>query len=348
MIFRIAPLTAAVAVIRYVAAEVAPEITTVAEGYNVIAKIPCIGCQFLYQDTSKGKDAPWAERKDDNALVDETSSSYNLVLHADVPQLLNVSLPFDSAHLSINNAPLLAGSKILPRIYVNQILLDTSKDDMDKLVASNQLDSLGGAYFGASYSYSLSSVKDSSALMLHFDIMELWTDLTSPPLTIIMDKEEQKILEVVLLQRPLLSAGDPASAYEIIRASLVQRKDVRKPMKMRMWFHDWDANGKKGTATHIVNSASTSFVDYISSGVWSLFVFILAVMALFVVVCLFIIFGCGWHKDDYEQAQHGKRKSGSGKGSWGGNDIESVRRFMAPEELGIRGSGKVVGIGKSD
>ncbi|KAF7674625.1 hypothetical protein GT037_007385 [Alternaria burnsii] len=320
----VAPLIAAFAIVRFVAAEVAPEITTVAEGYNVIAKLPCIGCPFLHQDTSQGSDAPWTERRDDNAL------------------LLNISLPYDSAYLSINNAPLLADSKILPRMYVNQVLLDTSKDDVDKLVESNQLDNLGGAYFGASYSYSLRHLKESNALLFYFDVMEMWTDLTSPHLTVIMDKEEQKVLEVVLLQRPLLSAGDHASAYEIIRASLVPRKNIKNPMKMHMWFHDWDANGKKGTATHMVNSASSSFVDYISSGIWSLFIFILAVMALFVIVCLFIIFGCGLHKDDYEQAQHGKRKSG------GRNDIESVRRFRTPEELGLRGSGRVVGVGKSD
>ncbi|CAI9625054.1 unnamed protein product [Alternaria burnsii] len=324
MIFQVAPLIAAFAIVRFVAAEVAPEITTVAEGYNVIAKLPCIGCPFLHQDTSQGSDAPWTERRDDNAL------------------LLNISLPYDSAYLSINNAPLLADSKILPRMYVNQVLLDTSKDDVDKLVESNQLDNLGGAYFGASYSYSLRHLKESNALLFYFDVMEMWTDLTSPHLTVIMDKEEQKVLEVVLLQRPLLSAGDHASAYEIIRASLVPRKNIKNPMKMHMWFHDWDANGKKGTATHMVNSASSSFVDYISSGIWSLFIFILAVMALFVIVCLFIIFGCGLHKDDYEQAQHGKRKSG------GRNDIESVRRFRTPEELGLRGSGRVVGVGKSD
>jgi hypothetical protein len=69
MIFQVAPLVAAFAIVRYVAAEVAPEITTVAEGYNVIAKLPCIGCPFLHQDTSQGSDAPWTERKDDNALV---------------------------------------------------------------------------------------------------------------------------------------------------------------------------------------------------------------------------------------------------------------------------------------
>lgn len=69
MIFQVAPLIAAFAIVRFVAAEVAPEITTVAEGYNVIAKLPCIGCPFLHQDTSQGSDAPWTERKDGNALV---------------------------------------------------------------------------------------------------------------------------------------------------------------------------------------------------------------------------------------------------------------------------------------
>ena len=159
-----------------------------------------------------------------------------MTLQADALQLLNISLPYDSSQLNINNAPLLADSKILPRIYVNQVLLDTSKDDVDKLVESNQLDNLGGAYFGASYSYSLRRLKESNALLFYFDVMEMWTDLTSPHLTIIMDKEEQKVLEVVLLQRPLLSAGDHASAYEIIRASLIPRKDIKKPMKMHMWL----------------------------------------------------------------------------------------------------------------
>jgi hypothetical protein len=83
-----------------------------------------------------------------------------------------------------------------------------------------------------------------------------------------------------------------------------------------------------------------------------LFIFILAIMALFIVVCLFCIFGFGWHKDDYAEAQHGKRRSsgrsGSGKGAWGGNDVEAARRFKSPEELGLRGSGRVVRVGKSD
>lgn len=72
MILRIATLNFALELFRGVVAGVAPEITTVADGYNLIAKLPCIGCAFLYQDTSKGENEAWTERKDDNALVSST------------------------------------------------------------------------------------------------------------------------------------------------------------------------------------------------------------------------------------------------------------------------------------
>ncbi|EFQ85480.1 hypothetical protein PTT_19598 [Pyrenophora teres f. teres 0-1] len=347
MILRIALLAPVLAFFQNpVIAEVAPEITTAAEGYNIIAKLPCIGCPYLYHDTSQGRDAGWSQRKDDNALVKPTTTLLSF--------LLNLSLPFDSTHLSVNTAPLLTASKILPRIYVNQVLQDVSKDDMSKILVSNQLDELGGAYFGASYQYSLRRVKNSEARVFQFDVMQLWTDLTTPPLTVVLDQPGQKMLEVVLLPRPLLSSGDPANTYEIVRAGLVPRsaepgaKGSKDSGKVSMWFLDWDANGKKGTATHIVNSTSSYFVQYLSSGMWALFVFVVAVIALFVVVCLFCIFACGWHDDDYEKAQYRKRNTGGGKGAWAGRDVETARRFMSPEELGLRGSGMVVGVGKSD
>lgn len=69
MILRTYFLLATLALSEHVGAEIAPEVTTVAEGYNVIAKLPCIGCPFLYQDTSNGEDGPWISRKDENALV---------------------------------------------------------------------------------------------------------------------------------------------------------------------------------------------------------------------------------------------------------------------------------------
>ena len=75
MILRIASLVATLSLFRHVVAKIAPEITTAAEGYNVIAKVPCVGCAFLYHDTSKGKDEPWLQRKDENALVYLTFTS---------------------------------------------------------------------------------------------------------------------------------------------------------------------------------------------------------------------------------------------------------------------------------
>ncbi|KAJ4376236.1 hypothetical protein N0V83_001519 [Neocucurbitaria cava] len=278
MIFRIAALFFALNSPNYVIAEVAPDITTIAEGYNLIAKLPCIACPYLYQDTSKGKDEPWTERKDDNAL------------------LLNISLslPFDVAHLSINNAPLFTPSKIQPRIYANQVFLDTSVDDLHHLIASNnQLDSLGGAYFGLSYAYSLQPIKGiKNALVFHFDILQLWSDLPEPPITVVLDDAKQKMLEVVFLQRPLLSAGDAPNSLEIVRAELVPRPPSQGTTTSKsrsrkiMNFHDWDAHGKKGTPSHLLNSASASVTSYLTSGAWALFLFIMAIIALFVLLCL--------------------------------------------------------------
>jgi hypothetical protein len=77
MIPRIPILPVVFALLGNAVAEVAPEITTVTEGYNFIAKIPCVGCPFLHQDTLKGSDEPWAERKDGNALVSSPISYPN-------------------------------------------------------------------------------------------------------------------------------------------------------------------------------------------------------------------------------------------------------------------------------
>lgn len=81
MISRIATLVSAIILFTPAIAEVAPEITTVAEGYNVIAKLPCVGCPFLYQDTSKGSDGPWTQREDVNAMVRLSSrTAYHPIL----------------------------------------------------------------------------------------------------------------------------------------------------------------------------------------------------------------------------------------------------------------------------
>lgn len=113
-----------------------------------------------------------------------------------------------------------------------------------------------------------------------------------------------------------------------------------------MHFQEWDAHGQKGTPAHLVAKTSDASVAWITSGVWSLFLFILAVIALFVVLCLFLVFGCGCiGGDEYERAQSGKKRGGGGM-----NDIERGKgRFLSAEELGIRGGGgRVVGVGKRE
>jgi hypothetical protein len=69
MILRAASLLATFRLLYVASAEVAPEVTVVEDGYNYIAKLPCAGCPFLFQDTSEGSNEPWSEREDDNALV---------------------------------------------------------------------------------------------------------------------------------------------------------------------------------------------------------------------------------------------------------------------------------------
>jgi len=69
MILRSATLIATCALWIGASAEIAPEITVISEGYNIIAKLPCVGCPFLYQETLEWRDGPWKTRDDDNALV---------------------------------------------------------------------------------------------------------------------------------------------------------------------------------------------------------------------------------------------------------------------------------------
>ncbi len=190
-----------------------------------------------------------------------------------------------------------------------------------------------------SYTYSVLPIKSSRAVLFRFDIMELWSDLPRSPLTIVLDDAKQKILEIVLLQRPIMSPGDPNNAFEIIRAELVLRpeNEPRSASKQVMWFQDYDSFGKKGTTLHLVNSASDSLVAYISSGIWSLVIVVVAIVATFVGICLCCFFALGLHRDEYDMAQKGKKRRKDG--TWGSIDVEKARRFMAPEELGLRSGG---------
>lgn len=224
------------------------------------------------------------------------------------------------------------------------MLSDTSTSDLAALLDSDSLDESGSASLGLSYSFSLSRLPKSEALLFHFDVFEAWTDVVEPPVTISLRSEGQKVVQVVLLEKPLMSPGDPGPAHEIVRAELVSRSSLSNRNLRTMKFHDWDEHGQKGTPAHLVSSASDASMNYITSGVWSLFLFIMAVIGLFVVLCLFCIFGCcgGFGGDEYVRAQHGKKRGTR-------DDAEKGKgRFLSAEELGLRGGAKVVGVGKRE
>ncbi|KAF2652779.1 hypothetical protein K491DRAFT_604169 [Lophiostoma macrostomum CBS 122681] len=330
-------------------AGVAPEITWVEEGYNLIAKLPCHGCPFLYQDTSKGEQEPWSERSDDNAL------------------LLNISIPYTTPSISINTIPIYPHLSTLHTIHAIQVVQDISPDSLNTLIATNQLEvshepASGGAgagasaVFGLSYRSTLRQITGSAALLFHFDVFALHSEILDPPLAFKMESREQKVVEVVLLQRPILSAFE-YPGFEIVRAELVPRSEITSTSNAKskeqglvtMHYSDWDHHGRKGTLAHRISSYGQALEDFLDTGVWALFAFLGAVIALFVGVCLLCIFGADWCcPDEYERAQSGKRRGGASGNGQGGAGRLMQMQFKTPEELGLLGRGKVVGVGKSD
>lgn len=331
MLLRAIAIASLLGAVARVSAEVAPDITTLTEGYNYIAKLPCIDCPYLYQDTSNGDNGPWIDRIDDNAL------------------LLNISLPLDATHLSINNANLLSGSSILPRIYASQVLQGYSTSDLYAKVSSNELDTAGPS-LGLSYGTSLHQITNSTALVFRFNIFSLYFPLTNPPTRIPLANSRQKVLELILLPRPLHSAGDSGLGWEIVNIRLSERekKGSKRRMKMMM-FEDWDEFGRKGSPWHLVSSSSSGVVKYAGSGFWSLSITILGFMVAFVVVVLSVVYAIERYSGEYDKAQSGKGRRGASKGSGSWTDVEAAKgKFQSAGELGMRGDGSVVGVGKSD
>ncbi|KAF2865507.1 hypothetical protein BDV95DRAFT_623790 [Massariosphaeria phaeospora] len=350
MILRAPLLLIAALVAPLCTADIAPEITTVAEGYSYIAKLPCLGCPFLFQDTSQGSNGPWTERKDHNAL------------------LFNITLPYaNPTTIYINSAPIPLTtsphslSHSLPTIHAPQTLSDLSPADLSTLLSSTphlfettaSHETSSAPSFGLSYRLSLRRIHPwPTALLFHLDITDLHSALLSPPLSHPATDAAQQMLELVLLQRPVRSALDPSTPFEIISARLAPRPRPRNPtssaFQHTMRFLDWDAHGRKGTPAHTVAALTASLLAFIDSGVWALLVFVFAVLALFVLVCVFCVLGCGgWREDEYGRAQTGK-----GASRRKGGDVESGRgsgrgKFLSAEDLGLARA-RVVGVGKSD
>jgi hypothetical protein len=332
MILEAINIASLLGVVARVSAEIAPEVTTLAEGYNYIAKLPCIDCPYLYRDTSNGENGPWTDRIDENAL------------------LLNISLPLDASHLSINNAPLLSGSSSLPRIYASQVLQDYSTSDLHSRIDNDDLDTAGPS-FGLSYGTSVSHVTNSTALVYRFNIFSLHFTLPEQAATTIMlSSSRQKVLELVLLPRPLHSAGDAGSGWEIIaiRLSPREKKGSKRRMRMMM-FEDWDEFGRRGSPAHFLSSGSSGVVRYAKSGVWSLSFTILGAMVAFVVLVLGVVYAVEKYSGEYSQARQGKGRRSASKGSGSWTDVEAAKgKFSSAGDLGARVGGSAAGVEKSD
>lgn len=332
MILKASTIASLFGVVARVSADVAPKITTLAEGYNYIAKLPCIDCPYLYQDNSNGENGPWTDRIDENAL------------------LLNISLPLDASHLSINNGALLTGSSTLPRLYASQVLQGFSTSDLRLRIDNNDLDTSGPS-LGLSYGTSLSHIINSTALVYRFNIFSVHFTLPNQtPTTIPLSSSRQKVLELVLLPRPLHSVGDSGPGWEIVRIGLSERAKKGSKRRMRMMmFNDWDEFGHKGSPLHLLSSSLEGVVKYAASGFWSLSITILGVMVAFVVCVLAVVYAIEKYYGEFDQAQKGKwrRSASKGTGSW--TDVEAAKgKSLSVGELNGRVGGSAAGVEKSD
>ena len=275
-------------------------------------------------------------------------------------QLLNISLPYTSAFLAINTAPLYSGKGPLPHIYANQVVQDFSASELATTLSTGQLEAshetnLGGGFFGLSYRHSLRNIlptkeHELQARVFQLDVVELYSDLTTPALQYKLNDPSQKMLEVLLIERPVMSAVDVSPAYEILRVSLVPRS-LSTTANPIMHFLDWDDHGHIGTPSHLFSRLLSSLTAFLTSGFWALFGFVMAVIIVFVVVVLLCVFGWEFWRDDYEKAQQGKhRRKSSARDAEAGHHRGMKGRFKSAEELGLGlgRTGQVVGMGKGD
>lgn len=262
---------------------------------------------------------------------------------------MNISLPLDAAHLSINNAPLLSSSAILPRIYASQVPQDYSSEDLKNKVENNELDT-AGPILGLSYGYSLRQVTNSTAHVFRFNVFEAHYPLPSPHQHFKLENSKQPVVELILLQRPLHSPGDIGPAWEIITARLVEREKRGSKRRMKtMIFDEWDEFGRKGSPTRLVSVSSNSLTTYAASGFWGLSMAIFGFIVVFVVIVVGCVLGWDWWSGEYEKAQVEKSRRGGSKGSGSWTDVEKAKgRFLSAGELGLNGAGNEVGVGKSD
>ncbi|KAF3009763.1 hypothetical protein E8E13_009628 [Curvularia kusanoi] len=202
MILRAKTIATLLSALACVSADPAPEITTLAEGHNYIAKLPCVDCPFLHRGTADG---PWTKQIEDSAL------------------LLNISLPWDATYLSVNNASLLTHSTVQPRIYAAQVPEDYSTEELTRSISDDGL-SAAGPLLGLSYGTSLHRMPNSTALVYRFNVFAAKFPLSEPPISFPLDASNQKVLELIFLPRPLQSPADMFPGWEIVSVRLSARE----------------------------------------------------------------------------------------------------------------------------
>ncbi|KAH6625377.1 hypothetical protein C7974DRAFT_425060 [Boeremia exigua] len=274
MILRIAALTSLLSVLTRVSAGNEPAITTLAEGYHYIAKLPCINCPYLYQDATEGEDGHWIDRVDDNAL------------------LFNISLASTATHLLLNNASLLTPSPSPPLITAPQVLL--SPPNTPPFTP-----------FPLSYSTTLHHLPNTTSLVFRFNVYALHPP-SLPPIT--LDASAQPVLEVLLMPQLLLSPADGVMwVIGNVRLAEREKKGSQRPVRVVM-MSEWDGDGRKGSLGHWGRGWGRWVWAVASSGVLGLGVVVLSALAVFVagvVACV-----TGWERYG---AQGGEGLAAKGK-----------------------------------
>lgn len=224
------------------------------------------------------------------------------------------------------------------------MLQDISTEHLQSLVDIGQLDSGahgapgGGGYFGLSYAFSINHVPETAGWVLRFDMVQVWSGLLPKPILVTLNHPDQTMLEIVVMKRPTLSSLE-SPAFEIADTRLVPRP-TRPPRTLQvMNFLEWDEFGRIGTWSHYVAAWNDTLLRFLDAGVTNVLALVFGIVVLVVVVCALCVAGFNLFQDDYQQAQAQKVKGG---------DEERRVGFRGPEELGLLGRGRVIGIGKSD
>ncbi|OCK78891.1 hypothetical protein K432DRAFT_426936 [Lepidopterella palustris CBS 459.81] len=304
----------------------APDITVVQEGFSLIAKLPCISCPFFMPHPGKEHKTYWSKDLRDNVL------------------LLNITMTPQSNYLLINGQKIYPLPSELPKIYASQRSGDISIHDLRRMIENEELDfnekyEVNQVEFGISYDYALFTLAGSSAIVLHFDVIGLFKDLPDEKVSLALDIPQQQLLEVVLLQKPIISALEPPT-FEIVRADLVPRDEAAinhtgsaRPGHTIMQFLDWDDFGRKGSFSHGLLYGGHSFALFFDSD-WIIMIIaissmIAAAFAIYAIYQLCLTF----YRDDYEYAQQGK--AAASRRTKGEERMKDRERAWEDEEKGL-------------